>query len=514
MERIIFIIILSVLTSCIVRISGQNNSEPETRREIDHIGKSLDLGLLQEFYKTPPATLSSSHPNIYLIMIDTLRADKLKSNAPYISRLIRNGDYFSAKRSISAATSTAHALFSVFWGMFPNIRYSIINSDIVKENPEKYLRGSPFLYLLRQHKYDLNTYAYQDLEFCKDKKGNPYPLFQTDQLIHLQVLYSYKSYDFLNHCQRYKQTMSSSDNWGLLDDNTVGNFIKSVHYQRQSKTPRFRILRLQAVHHPYGWISKRLMNEEYKKQFPFEWEEPSKTTWQIGEKDQTDWVNVLNSYDNSVRSADYQVWRVIRELEAIGDYEKSIVIIMGDHGHALFDIPEPANVNGHGFLPFIPLTSVPLLIKLPKGHAKTLPKDLRIASSADLFPTILDAIDIPFETATKDLPIIGDNLFKKRSKCEVSFKSEYDFARNGSVPTRLSSFAVDNDTHRLIFVGSAGATKKTGLRLKYKIDIASEKSMDLPAIEELPTIMKAEYSDCIKKIWGSEEQFLSDTEFN
>ena len=76
---------------------------------------------------------------------------------------------------------------------------------------------------------------------------------------------------------------------------------------------------------------------------------------------------VKNSYQNAVRTADMMFERFIKLLKEKKLFEESVVVLVSDHGHSLFDL---GNFNNHGNLPFKAEAENIIAIKLQKNFLK------------------------------------------------------------------------------------------------------------------------------------------------
>jgi arylsulfatase A-like enzyme len=87
---------------------------------------------------------------------------------------------------------------------------------------------------------------------------------------------------------------------------------------------------------------------------------------------------------------DWNIGRVIEELDKLGLRENTIIVVWGDHGYHL---GEKGKWSKHGSLYEIG-TRVPLIVIAPgaKGNGQTCP---RVVQSLDIYPT-LTAQSVPF----------------------------------------------------------------------------------------------------------------------
>jgi arylsulfatase A-like enzyme/Tfp pilus assembly protein PilF len=92
-------------------------------------------------------------------------------------------------------------------------------------------------------------------------------------------------------------------------------------------------------------------------------------------------------YYGEVAYVDELVGRVLRELDRSGRREKTVVVVMADHGESLGEHGEPE----HGLFVYDATMRVPLLIGTPwslAGHNSSQ------VSSVDVFPTLLDLVGL------------------------------------------------------------------------------------------------------------------------
>jgi arylsulfatase A-like enzyme/Flp pilus assembly protein TadD len=116
-----------------------------------------------------------------------------------------------------------------------------------------------------------------------------------------------------------------------------------------------------------------------------------------------------NAYDGEIAFADAQVARVLNWLGASGETERTIIAITGDHGEGLGDHGELT----HGMLAYDSTLRVPLVVAAPSGleGAKTRPaggttNDTPV-SLADLAGTLLHAAGVPVPAGMREGPLAG-----------------------------------------------------------------------------------------------------------
>jgi len=100
-------------------------------------------------------------------------------------------------------------------------------------------------------------------------------------------------------------------------------------------------------------------------------------------------VEGMNLYDGEVAYTDEHLGRLLDQLRARPDWERTIVVLLGDHGEGLNQHGEP----GHG-LTWEEHLRVPFLLRLPGAAARRIPYPV---SLADVLPTLLGVLDLEHE---------------------------------------------------------------------------------------------------------------------
>lgn len=95
-------------------------------------------------------------------------------------------------------------------------------------------------------------------------------------------------------------------------------------------------------------------------------------------------------YDGEIAYADSALANFVAYLKRHARYDNSIVVVVGDHGEGLGD----HNENTHGLFLYDSTLHVPLLIKLPQqiGAGKVVTSQVR---TTDIFPTVLNLLNAP-----------------------------------------------------------------------------------------------------------------------
>ncbi len=105
-----------------------------------------------------------------------------------------------------------------------------------------------------------------------------------------------------------------------------------------------------------------------------------------------DWQYIVDRYDASVRYADEGVGALIAGLTERGELENTIVVVTSDHGEALME-RDPVWFTHDPFL-YDEVLRVPLILRVPGAlHAGT--RVAGLVRGVDVLPTLLELADLP-----------------------------------------------------------------------------------------------------------------------
>ncbi|WP_129115515.1 sulfatase-like hydrolase/transferase [Halegenticoccus tardaugens] len=138
-------------------------------------------------------------------------------------------------------------------------------------------------------------------------------------------------------------------------------------------------------------------------------------------------------YDCEIQYTDSQFGKLVNKLKQIGEYEESLIIVMGDHGEAFYEHDHIF----HGSVPHDEVLHVPLVIKPPKGTIQEPQRISNIVSLIDVLPTILEIMNIDVQEEHiqgKAIPPFNPNYDNERSVYSEThirdFKPAYYSVRN------------------------------------------------------------------------------------
>jgi len=104
----------------------------------------------------------------------------------------------------------------------------------------------------------------------------------------------------------------------------------------------------------------------------------------------TDLEHAIASYDGNLRAADDAVARVLAALQKRPNWMDTIVLVTSDHGEAFFEHRR----MGHNNTVYDEMLHVPFILRLPPGFATAEIDVDRLATLADIVPTLLAAASL------------------------------------------------------------------------------------------------------------------------
>jgi arylsulfatase A-like enzyme/Flp pilus assembly protein TadD len=105
-------------------------------------------------------------------------------------------------------------------------------------------------------------------------------------------------------------------------------------------------------------------------------------------------------YDGEIAFADAQIGRLMTALTRAGLLEKSVVVVVSDHGESLGEHGEKT----HGFFVYNSTLHVVCLIKIPSDTPRVVPDEV---SLVDVMPTVLQALGIPIPAGVQGRSLLS-----------------------------------------------------------------------------------------------------------
>jgi arylsulfatase A-like enzyme/Tfp pilus assembly protein PilF len=302
----------------------------------------VDLGTL-------PPGVSRDHLNLVIVTLDTTRADRIGAygsrevETPTIDQLAAEGVLFEQAVSVAPLTLPAHS--SIFTGKFP---------------PEHGVRDNGGFFL-----------GPEQVTLAEMLKGRGY---RTGGFVAAYVLAGKWGINqgFDTYFDDFDLSGVRAVSLSAIQRPANEVLDKALPWIEQSNSAPF-----------FAWIHL------YDPHSPYRPPEPFATKYKG------------HPYNGEIAFADSQIARLVSTLKSRGLYDRTVIVVMGDHGESLGDHGESA----HGFFVYNSVTHVPLVMHAPFsriGHR-------RIADpvrSIDIMPTMLDLLGAPAASGISGVSLV------------------------------------------------------------------------------------------------------------
>jgi arylsulfatase A-like enzyme/Tfp pilus assembly protein PilF len=327
-------------------------------------------------------------PDVYLITIDTLRADHVgcygykQVETPALDALAADGVRFSEAFTHSPITNTSH--ISIMTGLLPSVHGV---TDF----------GVP---LAPQH---VTT-----AELLK-KRG-----YQTAAFIGAVILDSNALAPGLDRGFDFYDNFPKADTAAAGRKNNDGKNpdLKNTDLKNKERWDRVERRGMEVVQHAEAWFDQHRTGPHFVWVHLFDPHDPYEPPPPFSEKYKD------HLYDGEIAYADSAVANWIAYLKKAGVYDNAIIIVSGDHGEGLGEHGEET----HGLFLYDATLHIPLLLKTPHSAAGPAYRGVVIDAqvrTTDILPTILDATGI---AAPPELN--GESLFPLLEKSSGEKKSD------------------------------------------------------------------------------------------
>jgi arylsulfatase A-like enzyme len=409
-----------------------------------------------------------ARPNVILIVLDTLRADRLgcyggpRPTSPHLDALAAGGLLFAQARAPSPYTATSHA--SLFASLDPEV-HGVWNK-VQREG--KTVIGdalSPNAVTLAESLRDAGyqTAAIADGGHVSERNG----LDQGFQL--------------------FDSTTS-----GAVD--RVARAIEWMNSGRDPGRPFFLFLHTYETHIPYmpDRADVERFAPEYRGRLRQAYEQAMSSVEQAGASRKHQDVHVrwfrpvlqspdlrqadleffLALYDAEIALADREVGHLLAALDGAGLRDSTIVIVTSDHGEAFWE----HGLHGHHQL-YEQLLHVPLIVRAPGGPAGVRRPDL--VGLVDLMPSLLALLGLPVPpTATGcDFGLLTPAPMGDRAYfAAANHPEEQQAARRGGLKWLLQSAPMSSeavfDLHADLFESHDRSSTAAGAAFQREMRVA------------------------------------------
>jgi choline-sulfatase len=293
-------------------------------------------------FVTGQAHRKAPQPDVFLITIDTLRADHVhcygddQIETPALDTLAKDGIRFAQAFTPSPITNTSHT--TILTGLLPS-------THGVTDFAIPLAAGHPtWAELLKKRGY--HTAAFIGAVILDSKTLAP----GLD-----------RGFDFYDNFPGHS---SSKSRWGRVERrgmDVVGH--AETWLNAHPGGPHFVWVHLYDPHDPYE--PPPPYSQRYKDRL----------------------------YDGEIAYADAALATFVAYLRKQGWYENAIVIVVGDHGEGLGEHRE----DTHGIFLYDSTTHVPLIVKLPVRDSQNSVVDAQVRTT-DILPTVIDLLGVPAPT--------------------------------------------------------------------------------------------------------------------
>lgn len=306
------------------------------------------------------AGAAGSQPNVILITLDTVRADRMGflgsrlGLTPSLDSLARQSIVFTHAYSQVPLTTASHA--TILTGTYP--QFHQVTDFGVPLSPD--LPFAPDL--LRAHGYKTAAFIGS---LILDPIARSAPGFDR----------GFDTYD-------------------------------AGFHRRRPGEDRYRAIERRAsdvVEHALTWLSRHpkgpffVWVHLYDAHDPYDPPEPFKSKYAAA------------PYNGEIAYLDLAVGKLLAQLRARGLYDNSLIAVMADHGEALGEHGE----DTHGIFLYDETIRVPLLMKMPHSERAGSRVDTKVGL-VDVLPTILEIAHIPKPKAIQGESLVGDFAARAR----------------------------------------------------------------------------------------------------
>ncbi|MFY9661375.1 MAG: sulfatase-like hydrolase/transferase [Terriglobales bacterium] len=310
----------------------------------------------------PTSAQHKSPPDVYLITIDTLRADHVgcygykQVETPALDTLAADGVRFTQAFTHSPITNTSH--ITILTGLLPSVHG--VTDFGVPLSPQHVTAAE----LLKKHGY------------------------QTAAFIGAIIL------DSNSLAPGLDRGFDFYDNFPKTDS-------RSADGRNDGRWGRVERRGMEVVEHAETWFDKHRAGPHFVWVHLYDPHDPYEPPPPFSEKYKD------HLYDGEIAYADSTIARWIAFLKKAGVYDNAIIVVTGDHGEGLGEHGEET----HGLFLYDSTLHIPLILKMPGTAHRATVVDTQVRTT-DILPTILAATGVapPAELNGESLlPLIAEN---------------------------------------------------------------------------------------------------------
>lgn len=331
----------------------------------------LALSVVSGCQSSPTTEPLGDKPNVLILMVDALRADRLGVNGhsrpttPNIDALAAEGINFS--RAFSHSTWTKPSIATLFTSVYPS-QHGL--DQLTVEHQEGL--GSEVLAA------DLTTIAerFRTAGFLTAAVVNQ---------VHITSRFG------------FSQGFEVFDEWrGMGAPRLNRKFLRWLKAQDSTARPFFAYIHYLDVHWPYtkrDWRRSASMGSVDMRTEPPEYGRETVRDWAAELELPADLEALMARYDHEVAYTDRAIGELIQGLKDLGLFEDTVIVVTADHGEAFLEHGELL----HGQAPYDELLRIPLVFRLPTLMRQWVGSVDEPVGLIDVMPTLLDLAGLDSE---------------------------------------------------------------------------------------------------------------------
>jgi len=318
-------------------------------------------------------------PDIYLVVLDALRADRLGAagyalpTTPTLDALAANGVRFETV--YSASTWTKPAMASLFVSRYP-LEHGLMD----------YPASGPGRLVARKLDESFTTLA-------EALRGRGYDTGAVVNQVHLR-----SGSGFEQGFDRYASFRGRDAN------RVAGRAVQMVEKQQETEAPVFTWIHFLDVHAPYTRKLKSTTGafgpSDLSRRMPMD--RGAFLEWEAAGPSGGEARSLSAAYDEEISFLDAALGEMFRQFGERGWLDDAVVVVTADHGegfgeHGRFQ---------HGFAPYEEVARVPLIVSAPERF--DFPAGVRsgVVSLLDVAPTLLDLAGAPPEASYRGVSLV------------------------------------------------------------------------------------------------------------
>ncbi|HPR64295.1 MAG TPA: sulfatase [Thermoanaerobaculia bacterium] len=300
-------------------------------------------------FLVPRGHAKASLPDIILVVVDALRYDQVFDSTERLGTIQTIADGAMKFHDVrTTSTWTCPSVLSLFTGMLPHMHGVDYGNPFPARN-------------LVQIQDVLANVGYR----CVSIQTNP-------------LLFRWGDRDFSKSIKR---------------DNGDARFVidQAIRFLQDSREPVFQYLHFMEPHLPYKHAEQDMVS--IIPDLTLEREPILNGYYELPEAHRPFFVSELRSvYCNEFMHVNRELERLINELKVRNTFDRTLLIVMSDHGEEFFD----HGLYTHGHSMYDEVLHVPLIVRLPVDmrHRQRGEEDWQPRSIIDIFPTLMDLLGI------------------------------------------------------------------------------------------------------------------------